>query len=178
MSAPLRTLATDAMVCAGGVCTIPDPNTLQKDEPAMPIPALTADERFEILDLIHRYATAIDTRDWSLFRSAFTDDASVDFGFAQWDDSDSFTTFMRENHDPAGRTLHRMSNTVVTDVDPLTVRTYGDAIVLQPDNITGTIANAWYDDELTRTAEGLRIRRRAVHMVSMRAIGPNLAAEL
>lgn len=144
----------------------------------MTTPLLPTDERFEILDLVHRYATGIDTRDWNLFRSAFTDDAHVDFGFAHWDGAAAFTTFMRETHDPAGRTLHRMTNTVVTGVDPLTARTYGDALVLQADNLTGTIANAWYDDELVRTEQGLQIRRRAVHMISMRAIGPNLAADM
>ncbi|MFL2000465.1 MULTISPECIES: nuclear transport factor 2 family protein [unclassified Microbacterium] len=138
----------------------------------------TPHERFEILDLVHRYSTGIDTRDWALFASTFTDDAHVDFGFAQWEGAPSFTAFMRETHDPAGRTLHRMTNTVVTGIDPLTARTYGDAIVLQPDNVHGTIANAWYDDEIVRTPDGLRIRRRVVHMISMRAIGPNLVAEM
>jgi hypothetical protein len=138
----------------------------------------TPAERFEILDLVSRYSTGIDTRDWELFQSTFTEDAHIDFGFAQWTGAAEFTAFMREAHDPAGRTLHRMSNTVVTGTAPLTVRTYGDAIVLKPDNITGTIANAWYDDELVRTGAGLQIRRRTVHMISMREIGPNLAADM
>lgn len=172
----LTNLAPDVMVCVGDTCTIPIPNP--KEERHMSTPTLPAETRFEILDLMHRYATAIDIRDWELFQSAFTDDALVDFGFAQWTGSEAFTVFMREAHDPAGRTLHRMSNTVITGVDPVTVRTYGDAVVLHADNVTGTIANAWYDDEVVRTGNGLQIRRRTVHMISMRDIGPNLAAEL
>jgi 3-phenylpropionate/cinnamic acid dioxygenase small subunit len=142
--------------------------------------AVTADERFAVLDTIYRYATGIDTRDWELFRTAFTDDAAVDFGFAQWADSDSFVAFMRDGHDPAGRTLHRMSNTVITRAadGELTARTYGDAVVLHADNAAGTIANAWYDDTLVRTDDGYRIRRRTLHMISLRDIGPNLAADL
>jgi len=175
---PLIDIAPDAMVCVDGVCAIPGQNIEQKVEPHMTTIALSADERFEILDLINRYALGIDTRDWSLFQSAFTEDADVDFGFAQWSGTEAFTAFMRDAHDPAGRTLHRMTNTVVTGTGPLTVRTYGDALVLQADNVTGTIANAWYDDELARTNQGLQIRRRTVHMISMRTVGPNLAVDM
>ncbi len=169
-------------MCVDGVCTIPNTTITQKEKSDMstPIPntTITPGDRFEILDLIHRYSTGIDTRDWALFQSAFTDDAHVDFGFAQWTGSEAFTTFMRDTNNPAGRTLHRMTNTVITGVDPLTARTYGDAVVLQADNITGTIANAWYDDELTRTSDGLQIRHRTLHMMSMCTIGPNLAADM
>jgi 3-phenylpropionate/cinnamic acid dioxygenase small subunit len=187
-------LIDGGMVCVDGVCTIPDlaasghqpTGELMNSTTAHPTTtteasaAVTVEERFAALDTIHRYATGIDVRDWVLFRAAFTDDAAVDFGFAQWPDADSFTTFMRETHDPAGRTLHRMSNTVITRTaaGELTARTYGDAVVLQADNITGTIANAWYDDTFAATEDGYRISSRSVHMISMRTIGPNLAAEM
>ena len=182
MTTPLLTdLAPDAMMCVDGVCTIPNPTT-QKVKSHMSIAvldsAITPAERFEILDLINRYSTGIDTRDWDLFQSTFADDAQVDFGFAQWSGAEAFTIFMRDTHNPAGRTLHRMTNTTITSVEPLTARTYGDAVVLQADNVTGTIANAWYDDVLTRTGHGLQIQRRTVRMISMRTIGPNLAAEM
>jgi 3-phenylpropionate/cinnamic acid dioxygenase small subunit len=182
------------MVCTDGICTIPNPTasghhpqgvsmnstTAPLTSTREPHSAVTAEKRFAILDTIYRYATGIDARDWVLFRAAFTDDATVDVGFAQWVDGDSFATFMRETHDPAGRTLHRMSNTVVTRTDDgtLTARTYGDAVVLQADNTTGTIANAWYDDTFAATEDGYRISSRTVHMISMRTIGPNLAAEI
>lgn len=174
---PLVNLAPDATVCVDGVCAIPTPTFSQKETTPMPT-AVTPADRFEILDLINRYSTGIDTRDWNLFASTFADDAQVDFGFAQWSGAEAFTTFMRDTHDPAGRTLHRMTNTTITGTEPLTARTYGDAIVLQADNATGTIANAWYDDVLARTPHGLQIQSRTVHMISMRTIGPNLAVEM
>lgn len=175
-SSPLRDLSGGvAIVCADGACTVPEipVNDNRKDTMSVTI---SADLRFEVLDLVYRYATGIDTRDWDLFRTVFTDDAEVDFGFARWENGDAFAAFMRETHDPAGRTLHRMTNTVITGVDPLTARTYGDALVLEGDNLAGTIANAWYDDEMVRTDSGLRIRRRIVRMGSMVNVGPNLAA--
>ena len=183
MTTPLLIgITPDATMCADGVCTIHGTTTTQKVKSHMstPVPdsAITPAERFEILDLINRYSTGIDTRDWGLFQSTFADDAQVDFGFAQWSGAEAFTLFMRDTHNPAGRTLHRMSNITITSVDPLAARTYGDAVVLQSDNVTGTIANAWYDDVLTRTVHGLQIQSRTVRMISMRSIGPNLAADM
>lgn len=176
--APLRDLSGGtAALCAGGVCAAPDPRA-EPDRKDTMNSSISAERRFEVLDVVYRYATGIDTRDWDLFRTVFTDDAQVDFGFARWESGDAFTEFMRETHDPAGRTLHRMTNTVITGVEPLAARTYGDAVVLRADNLTGTIANAWYDDAFVQTEAGLRIRRRIVRMGSMVGIGPNLAPTL
>ena len=37
-------------------------------------------DREQITDLLIRYATALDTRDWHLFDSCFTEDAIADYG--------------------------------------------------------------------------------------------------
>lgn len=36
-------------------------------------------DRAEISDVFHRYALGVDTRDWALFRTCFTDDVEADF---------------------------------------------------------------------------------------------------
>jgi 3-phenylpropionate/cinnamic acid dioxygenase small subunit len=36
-------------------------------------------DRIEIDDLLTRYATAIDTKDWQLFETCFTADAFIDY---------------------------------------------------------------------------------------------------
>ncbi|MEO9328968.1 nuclear transport factor 2 family protein [Gordonia aurantiaca] len=36
-------------------------------------------DRFEIADVLHRYSRGVDTRDWALWRSVFTDDATIDY---------------------------------------------------------------------------------------------------
>ncbi len=36
-------------------------------------------DRAEISDVVHRYATGLDRRDWELFRSIFTDEIEMDF---------------------------------------------------------------------------------------------------
>jgi 3-phenylpropionate/cinnamic acid dioxygenase small subunit len=167
-----------AAACVDGVCHPTKPVTPISPEETMST-IVSTELRFEILDLVYRYATGIDSRDWDLFRSVFSDDADVDFGFSRWSGGDAFTAFMREAHDPAGRTLHRMSNTVITGAEPLAARTYGDALVLEADNVNGTIANAWYDDVFVRTgAHGLQIRSRTVRMASMIKVGPSLAAAM
>ena len=43
-----------------------------------------------ITDVLVRYATGIDTKDWSLFRTRFTDDVHADYGsdVGEWNDVD------------------------------------------------------------------------------------------
>lgn len=36
-------------------------------------------DRAHLSDVLNRYATGVDTRDWTLFRSCFTDDVEADF---------------------------------------------------------------------------------------------------
>lgn len=36
-------------------------------------------DRAAISDVLHRYATGLDTRDWTLYRSIFTDEVEMDF---------------------------------------------------------------------------------------------------
>lgn len=44
-------------------------------------PQRVADE-IEIAALLHRYARAVDSKDWELYRSVFTDDAHIDYSSA------------------------------------------------------------------------------------------------
>jgi hypothetical protein len=37
-------------------------------------------DRAAISDVVHRYATALDTRDWDLYRSIFTDEIEMNYG--------------------------------------------------------------------------------------------------
>src|ERR1700712_3178242 len=39
-------------------------------------------DHLEITALLHRYARAVDTKDWALWRSVFTEDAHVDYSSA------------------------------------------------------------------------------------------------
>lgn len=52
----------------------------------------------EVVAAVTRYTTGLDTRDWDLFRSAFTDDAVVDYGplMGSFTSSADFAAYMRE----------------------------------------------------------------------------------
>src|SRR5262249_57417201 len=98
-----------------------------------PLTELTAEVRFQIGDVLVRYASGIDGRDWALFRQCFTDACAVDYGdIGSWGSGDDVADFMRRTHDPLGPTLHRITN-VVVDLrgdDAALARSYVDALVL------------------------------------------------
>lgn len=127
----------------------------------------------DITEVLIRYATGIDSRDWDLFRSCFTEDfqgAYVDI--ADFDGVDAITEFMIGAHADMGHTLHRLSNIAINlDGDVATARTYVDAMLLMPDGASGINAIGFYDDELVQTSDGWRISRRAYTSAHMAAVG-------
>jgi 3-phenylpropionate/cinnamic acid dioxygenase small subunit len=135
--------------------------------------APTGDDVSNITAVQVRYATGIDRRDWVAFRSCFTNDCEVDYGdIGRWRSGDEITDWMRMAHEPAGPTLHRMSNHVVgpVDGDRAIARCYVDGVIMAPDRRSGTRAVGWYDDELVRTGDGWRIARRSFTPVMLQMI--------
>lgn len=129
-----------------------------------------ADER-EIIALLVRYATGIDTRNWVLFESCFAEDARTDYGaFGRWNSAAEITGFMRDAHADMGHTLHRLSNMdVIAHGDGAAARSYVDAL-LMPKLPGGDIHRGigFYDDEFAKTPQGWKIQRRrftAVHIL-------------
>ena len=128
-------------------------------------------DRDEIVDVLVRYATGIDSRDWRLFRSCFSDDARFDYGgIGQWDTPEAITDYMRAAH--SGPSMHRLSNFVIDiDGDRATSRTYVDAVVMGPKGF-GAVENfGWYDDEWVRTPGGWRISFRHTMLHGVRLPG-------
>jgi uncharacterized protein (TIGR02246 family) len=130
--------------------------------------------RQDVFDLLVRYATAIDRRNWELLRSCFTDDCEVDYGnIGRWSGRDAITDWMRATHDPLGHSVHRITNqAVASDGETIAARSYVDAIVLGPDNARGAQAAGCYEDVIVRTDDGWKIARRRYTMVRMGMIGP------
>lgn len=120
------------------------------------------DDKIDITEILVRYATGIDRRDWPLFRTVFTTDCVLDYGdIGTWHGVDAVTEFMDQAHAMAGHTLHRLTNHAVTvDGDKATARTYIDGLIMSADNASGINAVGFYDDELVRTTSGWRIARR------------------
>ena len=136
----------------------------------------------DVAEVLVRYATAIDQRDWALLRSCFTDDCDADYGsIGVWHGAEEITAWMRQAHEPAGSSLHRITNVAVTptdDGDRVTARSYVDALVLFADNASGTQALGTYDDELVRTGDGWRIARRRFTMVLLRLVPDGTVIDL
>lgn len=133
------------------------------------------DDRQDVTDVLVRYATGIDRRDWPLFRTVFTADCALDYGeIGAWSGVDEVTAFMEQIHAKAGHTMHRLSNHAVTvDGDAARASTYVDVLIFAPDNNSGVNAVGFYDDELVRTAEGWRIARRRLTTVRVAPVGGN-----
>ncbi|MBP2455328.1 nuclear transport factor 2 family protein [Mycolicibacterium lutetiense] len=120
------------------------------------------EDRTDIADVLVRYATGIDRRDWPLFRTVFTDDCVLDYGeIGKWNGVDAVTEFMDQVHAMAGHTMHRLSNHAIkVDGDTATARTYVDSLIMAQDNSSGVSGIGFYDDELVRTADGWQIAQR------------------
>ena len=127
-------------------------------------------DRDEIVELTVRYATAIDSLQYSLLTTVFTDDAQVDYGeVGQWTGGAEVATFMETVHAGAKNTMHRMTNQAMDIAgDTATVRTYVDALIL----FEGGGANpvGYYDDHVVRTGDGWRIARRTYTSVRLVAV--------
>ncbi|OBI93612.1 nuclear transport factor 2 family protein [Mycobacterium asiaticum] len=131
------------------------------------------EDRQDISDLLVRYATGIDRRDWPLFRTVFTDDCELDYGeIGAWRGVDAVTEFMQLAHAMAGHTLHRLSNIAITlDGDRALARTYIDGLIMAADNSGGVNAAGFYDDDIVRTSAGWRIAKRRFTSVRVVAVG-------
>lgn len=131
------------------------------------------EDRQDISDLLVRYATGIDRRDWVLFRTVFTDDCELDYGeIGTWKGVDDVTDFMEQVHAMAGHTMHRLSNQAITiDGNEANARTYVDALIMAGDNNSGVNGIGFYDDEIVRTDAGWRIARRRFTSVRIAAVG-------
>ena len=128
----------------------------------------------QIGDVLVRYATGIDRRDWDLFRTVFAENCELDYGdIGVWSGVDAVVDFMIGAHDMAGHTLHRITNVAVSvDGDAATSRAYVDALIMAQDNSSGVNAAGFYDDELARTPAGWRIVRRRFTTVLVRTVTP------
>lgn len=131
----------------------------------MPVPP---DLRQAVADVLVRYATGIDSRDWVLLRSCFTDDCEADYGdIGHWHGGDEITAWMAQTHDPLGPTLHRISNIVMSrDGDVLRARCAVHAVIVLADRSAAVHAYGFYDDEILSVDDPKIARRRFTQVTS------------
>ena len=108
-----------------------------------------------------------------MFRTVFTDDCELNYGqVGSWKGVDAITDFMRQAHETASHTMHRLTNQVI-DVsgDKAQSRTYVDALIMVGDTGSGVNAAGFYDDDFVRTERGWQIARRHFTQVRVAAVG-------
>jgi 3-phenylpropionate/cinnamic acid dioxygenase small subunit len=131
---------------------------------------LPTDHAAAIADVLVRYATGIDRRDWKLFSTCFTVDCDADYGeIGHWHGTEEITAWMADSHEPLGLTMHRITNVVVAIADDATAtsRSYVHGVVTTADRSAAIHAFGYYDDELVSTSDGWQIARRLFTPVTM-----------
>ncbi len=122
-----------------------------------------ANDRFDIIAVLDRYAECLDTRDWPGLAEVFTDDVEMDFGVWRALNLDSVRTNIRAFLDGCGPSQHLLGNyRIALDGDSATSRCYCRVMHFGKGEHEGKTFESWieYRDELVRTARGWRSRKR------------------
>ena len=128
-------------------------------------------------DVLIRYATGIDTKNWSLFRTCFTDDVNADYGdIGVWSGVDEITDYMAATHARMPRTNHMMSNfSIELGGNHASATSYVHVIlVLTEAPLMWIEAVGQYADKLVRATDGWRIRERRYSTSRLLASDPAL----
>ena len=120
-------------------------------------------EEAEIARLLYRYARAVDTKDWDLYRSVFTDDAVIDYSSAGIPPGsrDEIADLFRTAFAAIPWSMHYITN-IEADMgeagDTATVR----AMFYNPMQLPGmteqSSCGGYYFHDLVRTPDGWRSR--------------------
>ena len=119
------------------------------------------EDRIAAEDLLTRYATAVDRRDWVQYRSIFTSDAEIDYSSAGGiaGTVDEIVEFLSTSLEMFEMTQHLVSNIdLKVSGDSATVT----AMFNNPMRLTGGdtwFTGGWYHHDLVRTPDGWRSRR-------------------
>lgn len=119
-------------------------------------------DRYDVGQVMIRYATSVDQRDMRRYGSCFADDVVVTgFGADAIEGCDAWVAYVERALERFAGTHHQITNQEVElDGDSAHLRSYVQAtheIADDPEHLL--ILFAIYDDRLVRTADGWRITR-------------------
>jgi hypothetical protein len=127
---------------------------------------VNATEKGDVAETVYCYALGIDTRDWPLYRSIFTDEIAIDFSSYNNQpgariSADVWVQRLQRQFTRLKATQHTMSNPMVdfVDADHARCRMYMQAHhVLDPNDDTSWYTiGGYYDDVLIREGDAWRI---------------------
>src|SRR4051812_46114578 len=124
-------------------------------------------DRVEIEELLARYSTALDSRDWHLLSTVFLPDATCDYGAGRHPEGlGAITDFIRGTIGDLDATQHLVGN-VVIDVrgDEATADCYLISQHIRKGTAGGDhyFLGGRYSDRVVRTPAGWRISHRTLH---------------
>ena len=138
-----------------------------------------ADDRFAIIATLDRYAECLDQRDWPGLADVFTDDVEIDW--VEWKQKGraEATTSIRSYLDGCGPSQHLLGNyRIALDGDRASSKCYCRVMHMGKGEHEGKTYETWieYADELVRTPEGWRSRKRVaratMHQGDPSLLGP------
>ena len=118
-------------------------------------------DELEIAALLNRYARAVDTKDWDLYRSVFTEDARIDYSSAGAvvGTREQVAEWLAEGFAAIVMSMHYISN-VESEIDGDAARVR--AMFYNPMQLPGmaelSYCGGYYHHDLIRTADGWRSR--------------------
>ena len=120
-------------------------------------------DELQIAALLYRYARAVDTKDWELYRSVFTQNAVIDYSSAgiPAGSRDEIAEFLSKGFTTIPWSMHYITNIEVdVDVDGDTAQVR--AMFYNPMQLPGmaemSSCGGYYHHELVQTSEGWRSR--------------------
>jgi hypothetical protein len=118
-------------------------------------------DEVQIAALLYRYARAVDTKDWELYRSVFTDDAYIDYSSSGViaGSREEVTEWLSQGFGAIPWTMHYITN-IESEIDGDTARVR--AMFYNPMQLPGmsemSSCGGFYHHELVRTSDGWRSR--------------------
>jgi 3-phenylpropionate/cinnamic acid dioxygenase small subunit len=116
----------------------------------------------EIAALLYTYARAVDSKDWELYRSVFTDDAYIDYSSAgaMAGTRDEVADWLSQGFGAIPMSMHYITNIEVLDDDGDSARVR--AMFYNPMQLPGmaelSYCGGYYHHEMVRTVDGWRSR--------------------
>ena len=119
-------------------------------------------EHSDISALLYRYARAVDSKDWELYRSVFTEDAHIDYSSAGAvvGSRDEVVDWFAANFGVIPWSMHYITNIEILDGDGDTATLR--AMFYNPMQLPGmaemSACGGYYHHDLVRTPDGWRSR--------------------
>jgi 3-phenylpropionate/cinnamic acid dioxygenase small subunit len=116
----------------------------------------------EITALLYTYARAVDSKDWELYRSVFSDDAYIDYSSAgaMAGTRDEVADWLSQAFGTIPMSMHYITNIELLESDGDTARVR--AMFYNPMQLPGmtelSYCGGYYHHEMVRTADGWRSR--------------------